>query len=446
MVHGHAGVDDRRLADVQAGDVHLVPSRGQLDGQVPDVPLLPADHRRVELRQHQDPHASKARARRRSASAAISERWPIRLRRYHHAVVARQVTMPAAPRNPATSPAQPAPQLAEHAAGQHRADVGTLLGGAVRGPDHGDHGGLGDPLGVRAGPQVGPGRAGLGDLVVHARARLEDHPGAGDLLGDADAELGLLGAERDQADPSDLLVEVPDPLEDLAAHGHVAAPQVAHVGAHGRLALVGAADDPVQLRWQVVRTPRWPDRRRDTAHGHDVLVVVRREQLLDPVRFGRGVVVDEGDDRPLGLGDAGVAGSGGAAGAQVVEDAYVGELVASAGQQPVVVVHDQDRLQRRHGLVRQRVHARHDDVPPVHRVGGNDDGDVRPRRPAHRGCPGRPGVAAVAGPGGRPGAELRAGAHGAVGAAAVVLVRVGRMAALAALGPRPAGGQAEQTC
>ena len=112
---------------------------------------------------------------------------------------------------------------------------------------------------------------------------------------------------------------------------------------------------------------------------------------------GRRVVVDEGDDRPLGLGDAGVAGAGGAAGAQVVEDAYVGELVASAGQQPVVVVHDQDRLQRRHGLVRQRVHARHDVVPPVHRVGGNDDRDVGRARsggvgPAHRGCPGRRGT------------------------------------------------------
>ena len=52
-------------------------------------------------------------------------------------------------------------------------------------------------------------------------------------------------------------------------------------------------------------------------------------------------------------------------------------------------------------------------------------------------------VPAVAGPGGRPGAELRAAAQGAVGAAAVVLVRVGRVAARAALGPRPAGGQVE---
>ena len=79
-VHGDPGIDDGRPADVEAGDVHLVATRGQLDGQVADVPLLPADHRRVELREHQDPHG-RARSRRCAATFATRARWPIRPRR-----------------------------------------------------------------------------------------------------------------------------------------------------------------------------------------------------------------------------------------------------------------------------------------------------------------------------------------------------------------------------
>ena len=56
-VHGDARVVLGLLADVEAGDVHVVTAPGQLRGEVADVPLLAADNGREELRELQDPHA-----------------------------------------------------------------------------------------------------------------------------------------------------------------------------------------------------------------------------------------------------------------------------------------------------------------------------------------------------------------------------------------------------
>ena len=148
--------------------------------------------------------------------------------------------------------------------------------------------------------------------------------------------------------------KVPTSSNTVRAHRHVAAPQVAHVGPLGGLPLVGAAHDPVQLGRQVVGPTVRPHRLRDAADRHHPRVVVRREQLLDPVRLGPRVVVEEGDDRrPWPAAMPVLRAPEAPPVREVLQHPDRRELVAGARQQLGVVVDDQDRLQRRHGLVRR---------------------------------------------------------------------------------------------
>ena len=236
----------------------------------------------------------------------------------------------------------PLPQLAEDRRGEDLGDVVALGGQRVVGADELRHRRLGQALRPAAPPQVGPFDAVVADAVVDLGARLEHDPDllarAGPGLAGADAELGLLAAQRVLADAADLLGEAADALEDLAPERHVAAHEVAHLGPRGGLAGVGAADDPVELAGGVavgrVRAGEHvraaaavgPGRPARVGHAADGLhgdVLVGLEQRGEPAGAGAGVVVEEDHDVALGLGDGGVAGAGQALDVRVGQHPHV---------------------------------------------------------------------------------------------------------------------------
>ena len=137
----------------------------------------------------------------------------------------------------------------------------------------------------------------------------------------------------------------------------------------------------------------------------------------------------------LGHRDPGVAGARGATGARRSPAPGRRGTPPGRGRAARVVVDDQDRLQRRHGLVR-RARPWPATMSSQRSIvwAQTTTLTVRRRQAAWARSPrwSRPRRGRL---GGRPGAELRAAAQGAVGAAAVVLVRVGGVAAAAALGP-----------
>ena len=287
----------------------------------------------------------------------------------------------------------PLPQLADDRRGEHLGHVVALGGQRVVGAHELRHGRLGQALGPAAAAQVRPLDAVVADAVVDLGARLEHDPDllapAGPGLPGADAELGLLAAQRVLADAADLLGEAADALEDLTPERHVAAHEVAHLGPLGGLAGVGAADDPVELAGGVavgrVRAGEHvraaaavgPGRPARVGHAADGLhgdVLVGLEQRGEPAGAGAGVVVEEDHDVALGLGDGGVAGAGQALDVRVGQHPHVGELGLRALQEGRVVVDDDQRLDRRDVLRRDGLDRRHDVGPPLLGVDADDDG------------------------------------------------------------------------
>ena len=130
---------------------------------------------------------------------------------------------------------------------------------------------------------------------MHDRlGRVPDHR-AGPGLADPDAELGLLAARRQRADPADAVVEAAEVGEDLAPERHVGADHVADRALAG-VAFVGAADDPVELRREPRGSARVPPRHHASADRDHVGTVVGLEQPVEPVVLRDRVVVEEGDD------------------------------------------------------------------------------------------------------------------------------------------------------
>src|SRR5437763_1183903 len=76
---------------------------------------------------------------------------------------------------------------------------------------------LGPPFREAALTEVAPPRSPGRHAVQHTRALLEQRDGAGASLTQPDAELRLLAADRQRADPADVGAEPADQLEDLPA-------------------------------------------------------------------------------------------------------------------------------------------------------------------------------------------------------------------------------------
>ena len=98
--------------------------------------------------------------------------------------------------------------------------------------------------------------------------------------------------------------------QHVAAHRHVRADQVAHGRRLGRQAAVAAADGPQELVGEPARPCRAPVGADAAADAEHIGARVGREQLLEPVRLGLRVVVEEGDDRAGARERAAVAGAG----------------------------------------------------------------------------------------------------------------------------------------
>src|SRR6185295_20269488 len=121
----------------------------------------------------------------------------------------------------------------------------------------------------------------------------------------------------------------------------------------GRLAGVGAADDPVefaggvavervgageQVRASAAVGPRGPPRMSHAADGLDGGVLVGLQERGEPAGTGGGVVVEERHDVAPCLGDRRVAGAGEALHVGVGQYAHTVELGLGLGQQLRVVV------------------------------------------------------------------------------------------------------------
>src|SRR5215203_3239420 len=112
---------------------------------------------------------------------------------------------------------------------------------------------------------------------------------------------------------------------------------------------VCTADDPVELRRKCRRAAPEPYRLDQAADAERAASNVRRAKPFEPVGLSDCVVIDERDDVAGCRGDAGVARRGETALAGALEHDHVGfafKLEASAPEKALVVVDDDDRLQR----------------------------------------------------------------------------------------------------
>jgi len=209
---------------------------------------------------------------------------------------------------------------------------------------------------------------------MHDRGRLEqDHP-TGIRLAQPDARLRLLAADGERADPARVRIEPADREQRRAPERHRAAHDVAHLGPDRGLPPVGAADDPPQLGGHDGRLGARPDRRGRAAHRHHARILERTREMCQPGRIRPRVVVEEGDDVAVRLPQCAIAGAGQPARSVVGEHPDAGPPVHRTGVQLVVVVGDQDDLVRRI-LAFEGSDRQFELIPPVHRVGADDDAD-----------------------------------------------------------------------
>ena len=244
-----------------------------------------------------------------------------------------------------------------------------------------DQFGLPDAFGVAA-LQVVPQRRPAGGHFVfgdgggleHPDRTGEGHPGA-------QAQVGVFGA----GPPADLAEVLPEPahgVEDVATDRHVARPNVADLRPLRGQAPVRPPDHPVELGGEPARFGPRPPGFEPPTGAEDrapALVGEGRDEPLQPVLGGDGVVVQEGNELACGGGYAGVAGARGAPAEPVGHGHDVGHLGADAGQQLSVGVRDDDDLQRRSGLPANRANGVLQVVPALHREAADDDRDA-----AHR--------------------------------------------------------------
>src|SRR6478609_6350794 len=204
---------------------------------------------------------------------------------------------------------------------------------------------LREPLAVAAGEEVAPPRAARGDSVMHERDRLVDEATARASPPDAQAELGLLAADRMRTDAADAVTKAAELAEELPAKGHARPDQVPDGCALGRQPPVGAADDPAEFGGEPGR-PLFPDRLYRAADAEHMLVVVLARQKPEPIGRSHRIVVEKGHHVAAGEPQTAVARARQAVGFDVRSDHDVRQLGTRAHQDRRIVVDDDDRLER----------------------------------------------------------------------------------------------------
>src|SRR5690606_20753236 len=201
-------------------------------------------------------------------------------------------------------------------------------------------------------------------------------------LGEADAELGLLAAERAALAALDAApdagVEAADLHDEVPPEGRVPAHDVADARPGGGHAAVAAAHRPVELlrkpagappgRPQRIGPPADPDHRA-TGGG----VVHRVLEGLEPAGVGDRVVVQVGDDVAGGDLGPGVLATGQAALVAVLHHERVRILPLEPQVEIRVVIHHEDQLVRPAPLVTHGVDGRPDVLPSLLGVDADDD-------------------------------------------------------------------------
>lgn len=221
-----------------------------------------------------------------------------------------------------------------------------------------------------------------------AGSGLEDDPRRRPPLTQANAEIGLLAAQRQRADPSHALGESAQLDHRRAADGHVGADDVANVLLADRKPDVRAPDDPVELQRPPPRTRPGEQRGRQSTARQDRGVGERGSEPLGPFGAGLGIVVEERDDLRSCQVHAGVASSRKAsrrcAGRHA--DRGAGRCVGDRPALPCpreqlgAVVDDHEDLRRRATLIDDRADRTLQASPALGGVGADHDADVERRR------------------------------------------------------------------
>jgi hypothetical protein len=199
-----------------------------------------------------------------------------------------------------------------------------------------------------------------------------DDPHSRPAAGSANAQLGLLTAERAVADPPELGTETSDDVEDLSPEGHIRSDRISDDGGLSREAPVATANDPVELLREPGRPPAADPVRLDPApHSYDVVVAIAEHELLEPVGRRNRVVVEERDHVAARGRDANVPGSGETRRLALRDHYAVEQPRGDLLEQRPVAIDDDDDLDRCMGLP-EHGGDRRDEAGPTSRVMGAD--------------------------------------------------------------------------
>ena len=231
---------------------------------------------------------------------------------------------------------------------------------------------LREALRPAAADKISEGFALLRHMVLDLNRWIVQQEGAGINLGQPDAELGLLTAERPLPAASQSLCEASDLPEHGLAERHVGPSEIPDRTLDSRQPQVAAADDPEKFGREPLGLASGPAGPGETAHAEHPLVGIRRTECIEPAVERDRIVVEKGDHcsaRPL---QPGVARPGQPAALGVGQDhAIVQSGTALLQQRLIVVDHDNELIVGAH-LLESHADAAAQGFPSIIGMGTNN--------------------------------------------------------------------------
>src|SRR5215469_4819702 len=185
------------------------------------------------------------------------------------------------------------------------------------------------------------------------------------------AQVGIFRAGP-AANLPEVITETANRVKSLPAYGHSVAKNVPHHGSAFRHSHVGAAECPIELLREPLRSARLPQGLQSTARAHHLRVLKVLQQRFQPIGGGDSVVVQECQHLSARCRRSCIARTGGPADTRVSDHLDPWQLTGSLSHQSRMMIDHYDRLKDLDRLRLDRRHRLTQAIPAIHRARRDD--------------------------------------------------------------------------